>query len=73
MTKFKMGEYVDFMFEDEESGECFFVELRMGKDGDTIEQMKSSAFEIALDNFENPDLIDILSNGEADIMGLDTY
>lgn len=71
-----MKEYLDFWFADEESGEEFFVELDCEKGTprkEAIAMLKPKAMEIATDNFENPRLIDVISDTEAEMMGLDTY
>ena len=61
------AEWIDYWFEDEESGEEFFVEVR-----DT-ENAEKDAWAIARANFESPRLIDIIDTEEAEWMGLDTY
>lgn len=71
-----MKEYMDFWFVDEESGEEFFVELDCEKGTprkEAIAMLKPKAMEIARDNFEAPKLIDVISDTEAEMMGLDTY
>ena len=71
-----MKEYLDFWFADEESGEEFFVELDCEKGTprkEAIAMLKPKAMEIATDNFENPRLIDVISDTEAEMIGLDTY
>ena len=71
-----MKEYLDFWFVDKESGEEFFVELDCAKGTprkEAIAMLKPKAMEIARDNFAKPKLIDVISDTEAEAMGLDTY
>ena len=60
-------EWVDYWFEDLESGEEFFVEVR------NTPIANQDAWSIARANFESPHLIDIIDTEEAEWMGLDTY
>ncbi len=55
--------YREFMFEDYETGETFFVE----------ETNENKAIAIAHQYFANPKLIDIMSPDEAEWYGYDTY
>lgn len=60
-------EWIDYWFEDEESGEEFFVEVRM------TEHAKKDAWAIARANFEKPKLFGTLTPEEAEWYGYDTY
>lgn len=71
-----MKEYMDFWFVDDESGEEFFVELSCEKGTsrkEAIAMLMPQAMEIATDNFEDPRLIDVISDTEAERLGFDTY
>ena len=71
-----MKEYMDFWFVDDESGEEFFVELSCEKGTphkEAIAMLLPQAMEIATDNFEDPRLIDVISDEEAERLGFDTY
>lgn len=61
------ADWLNYWFEDLESGEEFFVEVR-----DT-ENAEKDAWSIARANFESPRLIDIIDTEEAERIGLDTY
>lgn len=64
--------YIDYLFEDEESGELFFVEII--KDGSkSYTDCFNEAFDIALENFENPIFIEEVSPEIAETYGYDTY
>lgn len=65
-------EYIDYLFEDEDSGELFFVEVV--KDGSTsFTDCFNKAWEIAHDNFENPIFIEEVDPAVAETYGYDTY
>jgi IMP cyclohydrolase len=71
-----MKEYMDFWFVDDESGEEFFVELACEKGTprkEAIAMLMPQAMETAKDNFEDPRLIDVISEEEAVMLGFDTY
>lgn len=68
----KLEGLVDVLFQDTESGEEFFVELDCN-DFDTEEDLYECAMEIATENFESPEFIDVLPRDEAEMLGLDTY
>ena len=71
-----MKEYMDFWFVDDESGEEFFVELSCEKGTprkEAIALLLPQAMETAKDNFAEPKLLDVISDTEAEAMGLDTY
>ena len=63
--------YIDYLFEDEETGEQFFVELRA--DEGTDKELYEKACEIAQENFEAPVFIDIYDAEDAEKLGYDTY
>lgn len=63
--------WIDFLFEDRESGECFFVELEM--DGSTMDELLDAAQAIADENFEAAEFQEVVSVEDAELMGLDTY
>ena len=62
-----MKEYIDFLFEDTETGEEFLVEV------ENTTNAKREAIEIAREVFENPILLRRVNVEEAEQMGLDTY
>ena len=65
-------EYIDFKYYDEETGEIFFVELKVS-DFVSDKQMRREAYRIALENFNKPKFICTVSDDEADLLGYDTY
>ena len=67
----EMGEWLDACFEDEETGEVFFVEIR--KEHDTAEEFVAACLEIAEENFDEPHFLQIVEQEEAEILGYDTY
>ncbi len=58
-----MEELLDYLFQDQESGEVFFVECT------SVEEAKKIAFE----NFDEPELIGIYSVEDAEELGYDTF
>ena len=66
-----MAKYVDFLYEDEVTGEQFLVELKV--EGKDIKQLKYEANIIARDNFDRPKYISIVDPEYAEMLGLDTY
>ena len=60
-------EWIDYWFEDDESGEPFFVEVRM------TEHSKKDAWSIARANFKTPRLLGMLDPQKAEWYGYDTY
>ena len=66
-----MANYIDFLFEDLESGEMFFVELKT--DGKTAKELKREAIKIAEDNFIAPVSRGIYDPDSAERLGYDTY
>lgn len=65
-----MNQYIDYLFEDQETGERFFVELKMDK---PVKELREEAWEIARANFEEPLLYGVLSDYDAEKLGYDTY
>lgn len=53
----------NYLFQDEETGEKFFVQAENFKE----------ALEIAFDNFDDPTYIDEFTDEEAEWFGYDTY
>lgn len=70
--KAKVGEWLDVMFEDEETGETFFVELKK-EDGEDIEDFISKCQEVADENFSDAHYLELMDNATAEIFGYDTY
>ena len=64
--------YIDYLFEDEDTGEMFFVEIEkpMGK---SWTDCYNEAWNIALENFENPIFVEKMSAELAETYGYDTY
>lgn len=67
-----MEDYLDFLFEDEECGELFFVEVIQTEDK-TLEECKKEAYERASDYVGEPKLVDIMDAKTAEFYGYDTY
>ena len=63
--------YIDFLFHDIATGEDFLVELIM--DGSELEDLLVQAQEIADENFSNAEFQEVVSEEDAEMMGLDTY
>jgi hypothetical protein len=59
--------YVDYWFQDAQTGEDFFVEV------EDIPGSQVKAIGIAEFNFPEPKLVCAVSPGEAEAMGFDTY
>ncbi len=70
-----MKEYIDFMFEDEESGEEFFVELDYNPETtpDPITELYPKAVEIAKENSDKPKFMGVVDADYAEQLGLNTY
>lgn len=66
------GEWLDAQFNDEESGEIFFVELRKEQDEDA-EDFIARCQEIADDNFDNAVFLGLVDAESAETLGYDTY
>lgn len=67
-----MENYLNFLFEDEECGELFFVEVVQTEDK-TLEECKKEAYERANEYFEEPKMIDLMDATTAEFYGYDTY
>lgn len=60
-----MTKWYTYWFQDLESGEEFFVEIQKFN--------LQSAYQVAHQYFEKPRFIDMVSEEQAEMMGLDTY
>ena len=67
-----MKKYIDYLFEDEESGEKFFVEICKNENV-TKGECFARALNIANENFDEPTFICEVSPEEAETYGYDTY
>lgn len=67
-----VGEWLDCLFEEEESGEMFLVEFRKEK-GESEEDFIAKCQEVADENFSCPVFQKIVDLETAEIMGYDTY
>ena len=65
-------EYIDFKYYDEETGEIFFVELKVS-DFVSDKQMRREAYRIAVENFNKPKFICAVSDDQLHFLGYDTY
>lgn len=65
-------EYLDYLFEDEDSGEMFFVEITKTASKSYNDCLKE-AIKIAKENFETPQFIKRVSPEVAETYGYDTY
>ena len=64
--------YIDYLFEDKDTGEMFFVEILK----DTSKSWADCYYEarhIASKNFENPVFVQTMSAALAETYGYDTY
>lgn len=71
-NKTPSGEWLDSHYQDEDTGEDFFVELRKASN----EDLKDFIFRcdiIARENFDNPVWVQIVTYQEAEVWGYDTY
>lgn len=68
----KVGEWLDAKFEDFETGEVFFVELKK-QEGMTMEQFIFECHKIAAENFEDPTFETLVDADTAEKLGYDTY
>ena len=66
------GEWLDCEFEDLDSGERFFVELRVEVD-ETAEEFANRCFDEAMSNFDEVEFVAIVPAEIAEAMGYDTY
>lgn len=64
-------QWIDFLFNDEETGEDFLVELEM--DGSSMDELLDNAQVIADSNFGSAVFCEVVSAEDAEMMGLDTY
>jgi hypothetical protein len=64
--------YIDYLFEDEETGELFFVEITKTA-SKSYTDCFSEAWDIALENFDSPQFIKKVSPELAETYGYDTY
>ena len=67
-----MKKYIDYLFEDAESGERFFVEI-CKNESMTKDECFARALNIANENFDEPIYIYEVSPEEAETYGYDTY
>lgn len=67
-----MKEYIDYLFEDGESDEKFFIEICKTKNM-TYDECFARALNIANENFNEPAFICEVSPEEAETYGYDTY
>ena len=67
-----MKKYIDYLFEDAESGERFFVEICKNEIM-TDDECFARALNIANENFDDPTFICEVSPKEAETYGYDTY
>lgn len=67
-----MEKYIDYLFEDVESGEQFFVEIYK-TEHKTEEECFAKALKIANENFNDPTFICKVSPEEAETYGYDIY
>ena len=65
-------EYIDYLFEDEESGEMFFVEIVKTADKSYTDCF-NEAWEIAELNFDSPQFIEEVDALTAETYGYDTF
>lgn len=64
--------YIDYLFEDEESGELFFVEIIKDGGKSNLDCLKE-AIKIAKENFDSPRYLNKVSPEVAETYGYDTY
>ena len=67
-----MKKYIDYLFEDAESGERFFVEICKNENV-TEGECFARALNIANENFNEPTFICEVNPEEAETYGYDTY
>lgn len=61
--------YIDYLFEDKESGELFIVEVDATDDINP----DATAWQVAAEYFDKPHLLRAMTPAEGEAMGLDTY
>ena len=64
--------YIDYLFEDEESGELFFVEI-IKTASKSYTDCYREAWKIAEENFDSPQFIEKVDPLVAETYGYDTY
>lgn len=67
-----MKKYIDYLFEDQESGEMFFVEIEK-TENKSYSTCFDEAWKIAEENFDDPVFIEEVSPEVAETYGYDTY
>lgn len=66
------GEWLDCRFQDEETGETFFVELKK-EAGEEMEDFITKCQEVADENFSCAEFDGLVDGDTAEILGYDTY
>ena len=66
------GEWLDAIFYDCDTEECFLVELKK-QEGETMEDFIARCAMIARENFEEPKLVRLCTDEYAEMLGYDTY
>ena len=69
----KVKQYIDFMFEDQETEDIFLVEISYEKENVRFSDLVIEAEDKALKYFKDIKFIRICSTEEAEALGLDTY
>ena len=64
--------YIDYLFEDEDTGEMFFVEV-VKDGGKSWTDCYNEAWDVALENFENPAFVKKVAPEIAETYGYDIY
>ena len=67
-----MAKYIDYLFEDNETGENFFVEIKQ-EEKMTVMDCFVQALKTANEYFESPKFIEEVEPHIAEIMGFDIY
>ena len=67
-----MKKYIDYLFEDQESCELFFVEIEK-TENKSYTDCYDEAWKIARENFEDPEFLEEMSPELAETYGYDTY
>ena len=68
----EIGEWLDAMYEDSETGEVFFVELKR-EEGETVAQFIGKCDAVAADYFDEPIFLGLVDSDSAEKLGYDTY
>jgi hypothetical protein len=66
------GEWLDCRFQDEETGETFFVELKK-ESGEEMEDFITKCQEVADEYFSDAEFDGLVDGDTAEILGYDTY